>query len=192
MSQHAAKQFHYTVNPRKEDLEYHNVAVPLNNEALLLSKRGDYAGAERLHLRALEVKIRALGTEDIRVAITYNELGETQLRLNKLDEAEVNLRHAVAIRDAHDKLSLDAAVSRENLAQLLEARFKLDQAKAERVRGAPSVCCGNAKCPGQLFKPENMMTCGFCKSVFYCSANCQSMDWTSRHKSLCRVSPRTI
>ncbi|KLO14487.1 hypothetical protein SCHPADRAFT_313692 [Schizopora paradoxa] len=177
---------HVNVNPAADDIQYAGLAVPLNNEAHRLSNQGDYEGAERLHLQALEVKDHAYGTEDIRCAVTYNALGETQLRLNKLDEAEANLRHAVAIREAHNRFNLDAAVSRENLAQVLEAKHKLDEAKAERVRGAPTVCCGNYNCPGQLFKPDDMVTCGACKSVFYCSANCQGADWTGRHKGLCR------
>ncbi len=95
-----------------QNVAYGHLAVPLNNAAIKLFNQGDYAGAEQKHLEALVLKEQCYGHDDFHVAITLNALGETQLKLNKLDEAEANLRRAVAARDALDARSLDAAVSR--------------------------------------------------------------------------------
>lgn len=175
-------QNHLHINPPPEVVAYSAVTIPLNNEAILLARQGDFAGAEQKHLLALELKERDFGRDDIRVALTLNSLGETQLKLNKLDEAEANLRRAVAIREAFDKRGLDAAVSRENLAQVLEAKHNLPEAKETRMRGNPSICCGNynvctfvpvclvfrlhrfdSQCPGQTFKKEDLHVCSSCK-----------------------------
>lgn len=31
-----------------------------------------------------------------------------------------------------------------------------------------------------------LKACGACRSVFYCSPECQKRDWTNRHKPLCK------
>lgn len=36
-----------------------------------------------------------------------------------------------------------------------------------------------------LSRPQ-LKACGACRSVFYCSRECQKMDWTKRHKPLCK------
>ncbi|KLO14485.1 hypothetical protein SCHPADRAFT_939545 [Schizopora paradoxa] len=188
-------KMHLTVNPGMAHINYIATIVPLSNEASALFRQGKFAEAEKKHIEVLALKELDFGRDDTKVAITLNDLGETQLKLNKLDAAEENLRRAVTIWEADDKLGVDAAIARESLAQ----KYKSDEAKALRVRGSSSVLCGNNDCPAnkvpgkvELLKLEDMKACKFCKSVFYCSENCRSIDWTGRHKRLCRVSPRTI
>lgn len=36
-----------------------------------------------------------------------------------------------------------------------------------------------------LSRPQ-LKACGACRSVFYCSSACQKLDWTERHKPLCK------
>ncbi|KAF8522118.1 hypothetical protein BU17DRAFT_87218 [Hysterangium stoloniferum] len=118
-------------------------AILLNNEALQLSELGDNAGAERLHKEALSIKERIHGPDSIQAALTRNALGEVQLKQGKYDEAEENLRKAVAVRSASGH-AFDGAVSRENLAQVLEAKGQLKEAKETRDLGRPDkLSCGN-------------------------------------------------
>lgn len=54
--------------------------------------------------------------------------------MGKLDEAESNLKKAIATRNgAGAQYAFDAAVSRENLAQVYEARRDLQKAKETRL-----------------------------------------------------------
>ncbi|KAH8120292.1 hypothetical protein DFH11DRAFT_49496 [Phellopilus nigrolimitatus] len=147
----------------------------LSNQALALNNSGDYAGAEKLHQQVLSVKKQS----SIQAALSWNALGEVQLKLCKLNEAEDSLRKAVDIRNKDQFDGLDAAVSRENLAQ---ARGKPKDANEIRLSGAPKAfVCGHENCPGQLFSLEQLFLCSKCKSIFYCSKGCQEKDRISRH-----------
>ena len=119
-------------------------SISLNNEAVALFKEGRYAEAEPLNKEALRLKIQSFGPSSIQAALSHNGLGETQLKLGKLDEAEDNLRKAVEIRNSLGRTGFDAAVSRESLAQVLEAKGDMIGAKAMRLSGAPNaIACGN-------------------------------------------------
>lgn len=73
-------------------------ASDLNNEAIRLEQAGDYVGAEKKHLEALELKKKsALGTH-IGEALTENGLGELYLKMGKLDEAQKLLESAYQTR----------------------------------------------------------------------------------------------
>lgn len=74
-------------------------ASKLNNEANALSMSGNHAAAEKKHLEALELKIRATGQNSIGVALTKNALGELYLKIGKLDEAAKMLEDADQIRN---------------------------------------------------------------------------------------------
>ncbi|EJD03981.1 uncharacterized protein FOMMEDRAFT_155104 [Fomitiporia mediterranea MF3/22] len=126
-------------------------AFQLNNQAQALSNAGDQEGAERLHLQALAIKEEAFGKDSIQVALTRNALGEVQLLMGKLEEAENNLKIAVRIRNESLFESADAAVSRENLAQVYEAKGNLTEAKRIRLSGAPSAMYGSAH---KQYSPE--------------------------------------
>nr|QYA18575.1 MYND-type zinc finger protein [Clandestinovirus] len=43
--------------------------------------------------------------------------------------------------------------------------------------------CGNMLCG----KKDGLKNCSKCKSVAYCSFECQRLDWKTRHKSICSV-----
>ncbi|PVF92467.1 hypothetical protein CPB86DRAFT_184628 [Serendipita vermifera] len=123
-------------------------AFGLTNQAQSLVRSGDLAGAERLHLQALDVKIKGFGFQSPQVASTLHSLAEIQIRLGKYAEAEQNLRSAVSIRSTSTKqhdLS-EAAKSREILAQVLERAGNLVAAKNVRLAGQPDwIACGNSK-----------------------------------------------
>lgn len=114
----------------------------LNNQALEAERNGDLLAAEQFHLRALELKERHLGPDAVSTALTKNALGELYIKLGKLDEAEGHLKKAVDIRSTAEP-AFDAAVSRENLAQLYEIRGKLKEARDTRLLGSPDkMACG--------------------------------------------------
>lgn len=119
-------------------------AVALSNQAVQASQSGDLVTAERLHRQALELKLRTCGPEGARSATSMNGLGEALLHQGKIDEAEKVLREAVRIRSSKTPQSFDTAVSRENMAQVYEAKGDLQAAKAIRLEGKPNnLACSN-------------------------------------------------
>lgn len=132
-------------------IEANTTAVQLNNEGNAARKRGDLDAALSKHLRALELKIRGFGEASVQAANSFGTLGETYLAMGRLDAAEANMRKALRVRD--DKATgglemgprCDAAVTRDNIGRVLEARGDMDGARAARLRisGAGEVMCGS-------------------------------------------------
>jgi len=114
----------------------------LNSQALQAECSGDLVHAEHLYLEAIAIKERGLGPNAISTALSRNALGELYIKLGRLDDAAENLKKAVAVRN-HAGPAFDAAVSRENLAQLYEIQQDLKLAKETRLYGAPhNLSCG--------------------------------------------------
>ncbi|KAG0708866.1 hypothetical protein DFH29DRAFT_889410 [Suillus ampliporus] len=161
-------------------------AAELNNQAHLLSKQGDNAGAERLHLRALDLKISAVGENNSITAITRNALGELYLEMDRIADAEEQLKKAVSVR-MRKGTAYDAAVSVENLGRVHEAKGELEEARRVRLSHPENIMvCGNYVCPGQTFNQSQLSACSGCKSAFYCGRACQTKDWYARHKQFCK------
>ncbi|RDB29550.1 hypothetical protein Hypma_015534 [Hypsizygus marmoreus] len=177
----------FAINPSPA---YANATIQgsnLNQQALQAERNGDLQLAERLHLQAIAVKESGLGRNAVSTALSRNALGELYIKMGRLDEAEDNLKKAIAVRN-HAGPAFDAAVSRDNLAQLYELRGNFKAAKDIRLSGAPeNMSCGFYHCPGQLFRLNQLLRCSQCKSVWYCSKSCQNGDWRARHKKLCRA-----
>ena len=95
-----------------------------------------------MHLQAIAIKEQQFGTDEVTTALSYNAIGELYLQMRRLDDAENYLDKAVRIRNTKGP-ALDAAVSRENLAQLDELRGNLPRAKELRLSCAPdNIVCG--------------------------------------------------
>lgn len=105
-----------TLHTSPASLNLANEAGMYNNQALALSNTGDLLGAERLHLRALDLKQRGLGPNAYTTSITHNALGELYLKMNRLDDAEAQLIKAIAIRNSQpgSNYAFDAGISRES------------------------------------------------------------------------------
>ncbi|KAG8898330.1 hypothetical protein FRB99_007504 [Tulasnella sp. 403] len=131
-------------------------AVGLNSEGLALFRAGDYAGAEVCHQQALDLKLHASGPDDVGVALSRNALGEQQLRQGKLAEAEENLKEAVRIRNGRGP-AFDAAVSRENLAQVYEAQGRWTEAREIRKSRPNQMSCANYDTDVQIGSTEAML-----------------------------------
>ncbi|KAI0052887.1 hypothetical protein FA95DRAFT_1553186 [Auriscalpium vulgare] len=106
--------------------------------------------------------------------------------MGRLNDAEDQLNKALDVRSKIGP-PFDAAVTRENLAQLYEMRGNIEASKEMRMRGSPDqIACGHYQCPAtQPFNIKQIRRCGGCKSAMYCSKGCQTSDW-KRHKKFCR------
>lgn len=136
-----------TVHTSPESFALVNQAANLNNRALQHSQNGDWSGAERMHLEALELKMQSMGPNAYSTSTTHSALGELYLKMNRLDEAEAQLHKAVTIRNVQPgPASFDTAVSRESLAQVYEAKGDLKKAKETRLSaGKLNIACAHEK-----------------------------------------------
>ena len=139
-------QLNTQINPTAMQTVATAEATRMQNEGLALERMGDFAGAEQRYRRAIEIRNQAYGPGNTYVAINQNSLGELYLKQGRLDEAEELLLEALDTRENRLGNSFDAAVTRENLAQLYEARGDGPKAKEMRARGFPNnIACGNYK-----------------------------------------------
>lgn len=116
-----------------------------HSQAVQAAKIGDNKTAEKWHRKALNAKINAK-LEWTTIAISHNGLGEALLELGRLKEAEEHLKKALAMRTGKGAGHVfDAAVSRENLAQVYQAMEKPDMARTTRTDGEnkKELCCSN-------------------------------------------------
>ncbi|KAI1797906.1 hypothetical protein LXA43DRAFT_876736 [Ganoderma leucocontextum] len=175
----------FNVNPTDAQVTGLTDSVELNNQALRLERRGDFAGAELKHLEAIRVKEAGVGTDHITTAVSYNGLGELYLKMEQLDKAEEYLNKALRVRE-HLGPASDLAVTRDDLGRLFEMKGELQTAQEIRLNGAPdNIACGNFSCSKLQNSLSNLSKCSVCKAVLYCSQSCQQADW-KRHKKYCR------
>ena len=120
------------------------LALSLHNKAFQARERGDYATAERLWIEVLAIKDAHTpgGPDSEGSALTRNAMGELYFRMGRYDDAEMMLTKAVSVREKVGT-TFDAAVSRENLAQVYEHKGKMALAKETRVSNPNHMVCGN-------------------------------------------------
>lgn len=106
-----------------------NVAVTLNNLAELYKNRGEYARAEPLYQRALELCVKLRGNEHSSVANTLNNLADMYRMKGDYARAEPLFRRALAIYVKINPEDPDVALAMSNLAAVYAA--KGDNARAE-------------------------------------------------------------
>lgn len=122
-----------------------------------LETQGDLVGAERLHLQALKLKEKELGLNHITTAISWNAMGELYIKLETLADAEEYLNKALRVRKTNGPAS-DAAVTRDNLAQISEMRGQLQKARDMRLSGAPkNLTCSNHRVYCMLFRIHSVL-----------------------------------
>jgi tetratricopeptide (TPR) repeat protein len=127
------------INPTPAYAMAMNEAIQNNNEGLALKQSGQYEAAEKKYLKALDLKLRHIGENEITTALSHNALGELYITTNRLEEAEKHLQLAVNIRNAEGP-TFDAATSRENLAIIYEMRGDLAAAKKMRKSTGKFAC----------------------------------------------------
>jgi tetratricopeptide (TPR) repeat protein len=102
----------------------------LNQYALHLKARADFASAEPLYRRALAVYEKTLGPDHSSVASALNNLAQLLQATNRLSEAEPLMRRALKIdEDSFGPDHPDVAIDLNNLAQLLQATNRLSEAQ---------------------------------------------------------------
>lgn len=102
-------------------------AANLNNEAIALEAAGDYDGAEKKHLLALELKRNSACAKPHITAITENGLRELYLKMGKLDQAEKLLRSAYCGRNSKClSISLSLSMLHQNRIRIQFSIFVLD------------------------------------------------------------------
>jgi len=122
-----------------------------SNQASTLFTAGRYREAIEMHKKVLATKVRAHGDESVPVALTYNAMGESYLKMGSLVEAEEVFLKALHVRDdkAFGGLGLgprnDAAATRDNIGQLREAQGRFEEARNIRLKGVDKgeMMCGS-------------------------------------------------
>jgi tetratricopeptide (TPR) repeat protein len=104
---------------RHHPKEHPDVAINLNNLALLYRAQGHYGKAEPLYQQALMIREKALGPEHPDVATSLNNLAELHVSQCQYDKAESLYQRALMIREKAFGLDHPAvAISLNNLAAL--------------------------------------------------------------------------
>lgn len=110
--------------------DHPNVAIALNNLALLLWDTNRLLEAEPLLRRALAIDERSFGLDDPTVARDLNSLAVLLQAANRLSEAEPLMRRALAIDERGFGIDHpNVANSLNNLGQLLQATNRLAEAE---------------------------------------------------------------
>ncbi|KAI2611967.1 hypothetical protein GGR54DRAFT_651203 [Hypoxylon sp. NC1633] len=164
-------------------------AVELSNDAEVAQQAGRHEEAIELNLQALALKLKAFPETSVQAAITFNKLGEAYLGAGRLQESDEAFAKAIAVRERKGPPE-DAATTRDMIGALREAQGRFAEAREVRVRGdsRKQILCGNYKCPtNKMYALSGLQACGACKSVFYCTKECQKQDWVTRHKPLCQA-----
>ena len=107
-----------------------NVAIDLNNLALLLQATNRLSEAEPLMRRALAIGEQSFGENHPDVAIRLNNLATLLQATNRLSEAEPLMRRALAIDEqSFGEYHPRVAVQLNNLARLLQETNRLSEAE---------------------------------------------------------------
>ena len=105
------------------------VADSNHNLACLAATKGEVRKAEKMFLKALDLRERLLGKHSLKVASTLNQLSILYKNWGRLEEAEEIATECYEIvSDAHGKLSLSACNVLATLATILRKRGKYEMA----------------------------------------------------------------
>ena len=92
------------------------LATSLNNMAMVQTHLGRFGEAEELNKEALQVRQKAFGVDDPRVAVSWNNLGLIYFFVKKMEDAEHCFLEAVRIQEvAHGKKSAEIIPALEKL-----------------------------------------------------------------------------
>ena len=118
------------IDERSYGPDHPDVAIRLNNLALLLKATNRMAEAEPLYRRALAIDERSYGPDHPDVATDLNNLALLLQATNRMAEAEPLYRRALAIDErSYGPDHPDVATDLNNLAQLLQATNRMAEAE---------------------------------------------------------------
>jgi hypothetical protein len=84
---------------------------------------------------------------------------------------------------------LDIIATEYSLVKFIHKRLPCDCLKqhVKRLKKAPrTTLCLNVDCKKSALLPDDMMFCGNCSRIWYCSPVCQADDWP-RHQQACET-----
>ncbi len=118
------------IDEKSYGLDHPNVAIDLNNFALLLKATNRLAEAEPLYRRALAIDEQSYGLDHPKVATNLNNLAGLLQTTNRLAEAEPLMRRALVIDEkSYGPDHPDVARDLNNLALLLHDTNRLAEAE---------------------------------------------------------------
>eukprot|EP00455_Lapot_gusevi_P013772 TRINITY_DN16797_c0_g1_i2.p1 TRINITY_DN16797_c0_g1~~TRINITY_DN16797_c0_g1_i2.p1 ORF type:complete len:240 (-),score=22.96 TRINITY_DN16797_c0_g1_i2:60-686(-) len=167
-----------------------NVAITLNNIAVLYKRLGRFDPCVGLYQRALAISEATVGAHHPDVGFICNNLGQTYSKLGHLSSA-------IELYDrAHKIFSLTYGAKHhttrgvETNMQALQARFSqlaTPNASPRSKKGAaPDNEVGVCSACKKSFVKSKLLRCAKCRVTLYCSANCQKTDW-NQHKKPCKL-----
>lgn len=184
-------------------------AITLNNDAVRLTKEGDFAAAERAAHESVRLKALSFGEDSIHTCISLSGLADcyyywavrggdrSKLPLARAT-AERMLRAAERVGDANQlrivreilsdvsKAEAEGAARAGGAGRAATGGAGAGAAAAAGAAGAPvASTCANPACPG-VAAGAPMAKCSRCHGVRYCGASCQHAHWRE-HKPACRA-----
>lgn len=121
-----------SINESSHGPDHYEVAIDLNNLAVLLQATNRFAEAESLMRRALSIDKSSYGPEHPDVARDLSNLASLLQATNRLAEAEPLMRRALSIDElSYGQAHPNVAIRLNNLAQLLQDTSRF--AEAERL-----------------------------------------------------------
>ncbi|MFV9692032.1 MAG: tetratricopeptide repeat protein [Desulfobacteria bacterium] len=118
------------INEKALGRDHPDVAISLNNLALLYDAQGKYSEAEPSHKRSLAIREKVLGPDHPDVATSLNNLAGLYDAQGKYSEAEPLYKRSLAIREkALGPDHPDVATSLNNLALLYDVQGKYSEAE---------------------------------------------------------------
>lgn len=125
----------------------------LSAQAVAAEQAGDYRTAFGCYLRIIPLQDKLYSTDSVEAAVSFNGLGECALKMGEAGGAEEALSQALKVREdvSFGGMGLgtrhDAAVTRENMAQVKESQGKFLDARRLRLRGrgTDTMHCSDSK-----------------------------------------------
>jgi tetratricopeptide (TPR) repeat protein len=133
---------------QKQKQESFEKAHDTFNKALQSFEEGNYSEAESLFTEAIGLCKNSTGIETPAYGFTIHNLGETQIKLDKWEEAEASFLEAIRVRTRLPQTSgtrYTMAMSRDSLAQIYEKRGDHKKARGSRTVDPENMICSFTK-----------------------------------------------
>ena len=171
-------------------------APAVNNRAISAFQSGQYDKALKLFKKSLKIQETGFGESHHSLSMPLTGLAECYMKLNDFDSAlkevkkldrivkknkiKEQMKTVQELLEEIEKKSSEKADA-ENVKPSSLTTFKTDenekQLKCDEIKAAN---CGNCKATDPKFH------CGACKTISYCTVECQKADWKT-HKPKCIV-----
>jgi signal transduction histidine kinase len=121
---------------QKREKEPMSVAIAINTIAINYDDWGKYDSALFFHLQVMDLKSKL---DTLQIGFSYNNIGNTLIKLNRLDEAKKWINKAIAIGEVRQNQgsdeSYDLSTNYINLGQILRKEGAKSEAKKALEKG---------------------------------------------------------